>query len=682
MSAILPINVNDRMSGPTTATAGQTVFSYDFPIQAETDIAVIKIDANNVETTLSLGIDYTVSGISDTAGGSITLTIGAKAGDQYIRVGQAVLQRVLSIVRAGRYNSAATDDDFDRTMLIAQEHRRELDRSWKTSFGKSGGRITKGASGQVAIFDAHGNVVGADPIVGGLPGTNSIGPDALQDSAVSRRAMAAAIIDSALITDDPTEWDAISDKLRILSKADVDIYVDPLTGNDATGTGAQLSPLKTPQAAYDQYVRGLQRHRCIVHLANGNYSENSRNALSMDRPALIYCDKKSTSLRTDAPAGVLHGGIVFVGDSKAGVVLKPDGTFKRAVYITGGVGHIGFQNMTINAQAGAESGMVAHRPGVYLHCYDIDILGNNSLVFGVLAESQGQMEAINTTIDGCTVGAQTLAGGLIQFGLASDITNCTTGGTATGGGWLSFSAGTQCSSPLLAQDGGDLDCTGSVSSRVTITGSVKVINATWSGSYLDVSGGITTYPGASVRLGALGWSNSWVDYGGDLYLAGAKSWISPATQSNVVTPLLFAAGTKKLYVDATFQIINNAGTEISESVGSDAVSVPGSNGPISNVVLRNIINVANLTASAARTGITIPGNMAGRSAGAPPSPGTVLYVYNNSANGIQLVPGTTADFVGLASITIGTASTQYIGVLAVMGTTGLWRVTPIGAARP
>lgn len=190
MSAINPIDVNDRMSGPTTATAGQTVFSYDFPIQSEADIAVIRIDGNGHETLLSLGTDFVVSGVGDSAGGSITLSTGAIAGDQYIRAGRVVLQRILSIVRGGRYNSAATDDDLDRAMMISQEHARELDRSWKADYGQTGGRIAKGVAGQVAIFDTDGNVVGAEPGSGGLPGANSVGSPALQSGAVTEPKLA------------------------------------------------------------------------------------------------------------------------------------------------------------------------------------------------------------------------------------------------------------------------------------------------------------------------------------------------------------------------------------------------------------------------------------------------------------------------------------------------------------
>ena len=59
-----------------TATSGQTVFSYNFPIFEDSDILVY------IGSTLqTITTDYTVSGAGTSAGGNVTLTSGASAGD-------------------------------------------------------------------------------------------------------------------------------------------------------------------------------------------------------------------------------------------------------------------------------------------------------------------------------------------------------------------------------------------------------------------------------------------------------------------------------------------------------------------------------------------------------------------------------------------------------------------------
>jgi len=76
----LTVPFNDRLSGPYTASGGQTVFAYDFPVFAGADLAVIR-RRSDVETQLVLTTDYTVTGAGEQAGGTVVLVVGATAGD-------------------------------------------------------------------------------------------------------------------------------------------------------------------------------------------------------------------------------------------------------------------------------------------------------------------------------------------------------------------------------------------------------------------------------------------------------------------------------------------------------------------------------------------------------------------------------------------------------------------------
>ncbi|RUW38968.1 hypothetical protein EN739_12050 [Mesorhizobium sp. M2A.F.Ca.ET.017.03.2.1] len=171
MSAVFPVNPDARWRS-YTAAAAQTVFAIPFPFQDADDIIILKVALDGAVTTLALPADYTVAGVNNPAGGSFTLTAPAAAGEKFMPIGKAVLERVLSIVRGGRYNSAATDEDLDRLMIIAQENRRDIDRSWKAAFGIAGGQITAGADGELVKFE-DGNIVGSGENVDTIEGATA-----------------------------------------------------------------------------------------------------------------------------------------------------------------------------------------------------------------------------------------------------------------------------------------------------------------------------------------------------------------------------------------------------------------------------------------------------------------------------------------------------------------------------
>lgn len=62
-------------SGPYNGTGTTDTFSYDFPIEANTELSVFKT-VNNVRSTLTLTTDYTVTGVGDAGGGTVVLTAG------------------------------------------------------------------------------------------------------------------------------------------------------------------------------------------------------------------------------------------------------------------------------------------------------------------------------------------------------------------------------------------------------------------------------------------------------------------------------------------------------------------------------------------------------------------------------------------------------------------------------
>jgi hypothetical protein len=125
---ITSIPFSERKAGPYTATAGQTVFFFNFPILEAGDIDVWRERAGTA-TLLTLGVDYTVTGVGEQTGGQITLTSGALLDDIIAIDGDLLKQRSTSFAGGTTLNTAALDAEFNRMAIMVQELGREVSRS-------------------------------------------------------------------------------------------------------------------------------------------------------------------------------------------------------------------------------------------------------------------------------------------------------------------------------------------------------------------------------------------------------------------------------------------------------------------------------------------------------------------------------------------------------------------------
>lgn len=154
MTALTP---NDRFISLSPA-AGTTVLAYDFELMLQQGMAVTRIRAG-VSTPLVLGVDFSFpGGIGDNTGGTLTLAVASLAGDVYQLVGAQPEQRLSDFVGSQRFDSVKMNADLDALTMVAQEHRRDIARSWKSDYGTAGGQIAAGADGTLAKF-VGGNLV-------------------------------------------------------------------------------------------------------------------------------------------------------------------------------------------------------------------------------------------------------------------------------------------------------------------------------------------------------------------------------------------------------------------------------------------------------------------------------------------------------------------------------------------
>jgi hypothetical protein len=106
------------------ATASQTAFSYTFEILAQTDLKVLKNG-----TTLALSTHYTVSGVGNQNGGTVTLVTGATVGDEIVIYRDQAISRSTDYQPGARLNPDTLDLDFDRVILGLQQVERDVERT-------------------------------------------------------------------------------------------------------------------------------------------------------------------------------------------------------------------------------------------------------------------------------------------------------------------------------------------------------------------------------------------------------------------------------------------------------------------------------------------------------------------------------------------------------------------------
>ncbi|NKE43907.1 hypothetical protein HB662_03900 [Roseomonas frigidaquae] len=124
---ISTIPANDRRE-MFTASAAQTVFPFDFPLYAASDIRVVRTRAG-ATVTLALGVDYAVTGAGEQAGGAVVLASGALAGDVLLLESAMPAGRTSAFSDGGDLPAAGLNADFNRLYIVLQQQARDVGRA-------------------------------------------------------------------------------------------------------------------------------------------------------------------------------------------------------------------------------------------------------------------------------------------------------------------------------------------------------------------------------------------------------------------------------------------------------------------------------------------------------------------------------------------------------------------------
>ena len=109
-------------------------YSYTFKITSESDIKLAQRDTNDVETILTLNVDYTVTGVGALNGGTIILTAGNLPTDYHLTARRdSDLTQQTDVRNQGEFLPEIHEDTFDHLASVDQTQQSEIDRCVKLS---------------------------------------------------------------------------------------------------------------------------------------------------------------------------------------------------------------------------------------------------------------------------------------------------------------------------------------------------------------------------------------------------------------------------------------------------------------------------------------------------------------------------------------------------------------------
>ena len=145
------------------ADGSVTAFNYTFKITNEDDIEVITRTSAGTETVKVLTTDYTVSGVGNAGGGTVTFVTAPASGLTVILRRDTPQTQGLDLIENDPLPANSLEDAFDKLTSITQELQEENDRSIKLSRTNTmtSTEFTVGASdraNKILAFDSAGEI--------------------------------------------------------------------------------------------------------------------------------------------------------------------------------------------------------------------------------------------------------------------------------------------------------------------------------------------------------------------------------------------------------------------------------------------------------------------------------------------------------------------------------------------
>lgn len=150
-------------------------YSFPFQIHDYHDLVVVRRSASGTDTTLAVSDDYTITGIGDRAGGSITLEDALASGQTLIIARDVALTQETSLrTHGGAFYPEDVERALDRLVMIDQQQERRLGRALLLPDGATqDGTLPTAVPGAAIVVNGAGTGFDLQVLDGGeiaLPG--------------------------------------------------------------------------------------------------------------------------------------------------------------------------------------------------------------------------------------------------------------------------------------------------------------------------------------------------------------------------------------------------------------------------------------------------------------------------------------------------------------------------------
>jgi hypothetical protein len=297
-----------------TGNGATNTYTYVFKIFANTELLVTVADTSGVETQLTLTTDYTVTGVGETAGGTIVLV---NAGQAWLTGGNLTsgwsltirrtppLTQATDIRNQGSFYPEAHENQFDKHCMVDQKQQDEIDRCIKlpeTEAGSAAATIIPDATTRASKlfgWDASGNPIATSTLSGvgsGLPFV-MIGNDAT----VSAERALTGTANQVIITDNGANSTVVlSTPQDIATTSNVEF----LSTQYGAGSGVAVSAASKARIRYNESSNEIQ-----VSLNGGGYVNMLGGAGSGDlddaynNGSVITCDAGAVQITASGTPG-------------------------------------------------------------------------------------------------------------------------------------------------------------------------------------------------------------------------------------------------------------------------------------------------------------------------------------------------------------------------------------------
>lgn len=138
----MSISTTVRKAGPFAGNGVQTVFPFAFKVFQASDVVVTRVQVSTgVETTLVLGVDYTVALNPDqdsAPGGSITLLVALAVGQSLALTSNVAALQPVTVTNGGGFFPAVFNGVFDRLTILVQQLAEKIGRTMTIPVTSSG----------------------------------------------------------------------------------------------------------------------------------------------------------------------------------------------------------------------------------------------------------------------------------------------------------------------------------------------------------------------------------------------------------------------------------------------------------------------------------------------------------------------------------------------------------------